>query len=129
MPTKSRFERLWKDEGITNPPNGEAGIKHMVTKKDIIKVLKTILDPEINVSLWDLGLIYKITVTNKGVVTILMTLTSVGCPLFSTMESLIKEKIGEVKGVTSVDIDLTFEPAWTMDLMSKKAKMELGMDL
>ncbi len=101
----------------------------MVTKKEIVNVLKTIPDPEINVSLWDLGLIYKITVGVKGKVVILMTLTSIGCPLFSTMEGLIKEKIGEVKGVTSVDIDLTFEPAWTMDKMSKKAKMELGMNL
>ncbi len=101
----------------------------MVTKQDIIKVLKTIPDPEINVSLWDLGLIYKITVSAKGSVLILMTLTSIGCPLFSTMEGLIKEKIGEIKGVTSVDINLTFEPPWTMDKMSKKAKMELGMNL
>ena len=101
----------------------------MLTKQDIIKVLKTIPDPEINVSLWDLGLIYKITVGAKGNISILMTLTSIGCPLFSTMEGQIKEKIGVIKGVKSVDIDLTFEPAWTMDLMSKKAKMELGMNL
>ncbi len=101
----------------------------MVTKQDIIKVLKTIPDPEINVSLWDLGLIYKITVSAKGSVSILMTLTSIGCPLFSTMEGLIIEKIGEVNGVTSVDINLTFEPPWTMDKMSKKAKMELGMNV
>ena len=101
----------------------------MLTKQDIIKVLKTIPDPEINVSLWDLGLIYKITVGAKGNISILMTLTSIGCPLFSTMEGQIKEKIGAMKGVKSVDIDLTFEPAWTMDLMSKKAKMELGMNL
>jgi len=98
----------------------------MITKKDIIAVLKTIPDPEINVSLWDLGLIYKISIDKKGKVSILMTLTSIGCPLFSTMEGQIKEKIGEVKGVTFVAIDLTFEPAWTMEKMSKKAKIELG---
>ena len=101
----------------------------MVTKKDIIDILKTIPDPEINVSLWDLGLIYNITVKKNGNVLILMTLTSIGCPLFSTMESLIKEKVGEVKGVKSVDIELTFEPPWTMDKMTKTAKMELGMDI
>lgn len=101
----------------------------MVTKKDIIAVLKTIPDPEINVSLWDLGLIYKITVSESGKVSILMTLTSIGCPLFSTMEGLMKEKIGLIKGVTSVDIEQTFEPPWTMDKMSKTAKMELGMDI
>ena len=118
-----------KEEGVINPPIGDAGMVHMITKNDIIKVLKTIPDPEINVSLWDLGLIYKITVGAKGNVSILMTLTSIGCPLFSTMEGLIKEKISATKGVKSVDINLTFEPPWTMDLMSKKAKMELGMNL
>lgn len=101
----------------------------MITKKDIISVLKTIPDPEINVSLWDLGLIYNISVGDKGKVSIVMTLTSVGCPLFSTMEGLIKEKIGAISGVTSVDIDLTFEPPWTMDRMSKTAKIELGMNI
>lgn len=99
----------------------------MITKKDIIAVLKTIPDPEINVSLWDLGLIYKISINKTGKVGILMTLTSIGCPLFSTMESLMKEKIGAISGVTSIDIELTFEPPWTMDRMSKTAKRELGM--
>ena len=101
----------------------------MITKKDIIAVLKTIPDPEINVSLWDLGLIYNISVGEKGKVSIVMTLTSIGCPLFSTMEGLMKEKIGAISGVTSVDIKLTFEPPWTMDRMSKLAKRELGMDI
>lgn len=99
----------------------------MVTKKDIIKVLKTIPDPEINVSLWDLGLIYKITVRNRGVVTILMTLTSIGCPLFTTMQTEIEKKVKEIKGVTSVTVDLTFEPPWTVDKMSKYARDQLGM--
>jgi len=100
-----------------------------LTKQMIIEVLKMIPDPEINVSLWDLGLIYKISVGNKGTVSILMTLTSIGCPLFSTMEGLIKEKISAISGVTSVDIELTFEPPWTMDCMSKTAKIELGMNI
>lgn len=119
MQMKSRFEKHSKDEGTIS----------MVTKQDIVKILKTIPDPEINVSLWDLGLIYNIDVDKKGNVNISMTLTSIGCPLFSTMEGQIKEKIGEIKGVKSVDIELTFEPVWTMEKMSKKAKMELGMNL
>jgi metal-sulfur cluster biosynthetic enzyme len=101
----------------------------MVTKKDIIAVLKTIPDPEINISLWDLGLIYNVTIEDTGSVLILMTLTSVGCPLFSIMEGMIKEKIGAMEGVTSVDIKLTFEPPWTMDRMSKKAMKALGMTI
>lgn len=101
----------------------------MITKKEIISILKTIPDPELNVSLWDLGLIYKVTVGTKGKVSILMTLTSIGCPLFSTMDGLIKEKINALSGVTSVDIDLTFEPPWSIEKMSKKAKMQLGMGI
>lgn len=100
---------------------------NMVTKKDIVAVLKTIPDPEINVSLWDLGLIYKISVGKKGRVGIMMTLTSMGCPLFSTMQKEIEEKVKEIKGVTSVTIDLTFEPPWTVDKMSKYARDQLGM--
>jgi metal-sulfur cluster biosynthetic enzyme len=101
----------------------------MVTKKEITAVLQTIPDPEIHVSLWDLGLIYKISVEKKGKVKLVMTLTSVGCPLFSTMEGMIKEKIGAIPGVTAVDITLTFEPPWTMDRMSKTARMELGLNI
>jgi len=79
--------------------------------------------------LWDLGLVYSIKTTAKGTVAIVMTLTSIGCPLFSTIEGLIKEKVETIRGVKKVTIDVTFEPPWTVDMMSKKAKRELGMDL
>jgi len=98
----------------------------MPTKKQIIDVLKTIPDPELNISLWDLGLIYDVKVTPKGAVSIIMTLTTIGCPLFSTMQGLIEEKIKELPGIISVDIELTFEPPWTMDRMTKDAKALLG---
>ena len=98
----------------------------MVTKSQIIKILKAIPDPELNISLYDLGLIYDVAIGKKGDVKITMTLTSMGCPLFSLMQSDIEKQVKEVKGVKSVVIDLTFEPAWTMDLMSKKAKEQLG---
>jgi len=99
----------------------------MVTKKAIEKILSSIPDPELGISIWDLGLIYEVTVTPAGEVTILMTLTSIGCPLFSMMETPIKEKIGNVKGVTKVTIDLTFDPPWNADKMSTKAKNMLNM--
>lgn len=100
----------------------------MITKKSIEDVLKTIPDPEIGVSLWDLGLVYKITINDKkGTVTILMTLTTIGCPLFDLIANPIKDAVGKVKGVKRVDVDLTFEPPWSTERMSQEAKDQLGI--
>ncbi len=97
----------------------------MVTKKQVEDVLKTIPDPEIGVSLWDLGLIYGIK--SKGdVVEIVMTLTTIGCPLFSLISDPIKKEVGKLPGVKEVRVDLTFEPPWNMDRMSESAKAQMG---
>lgn len=97
----------------------------MVTKKQIENVLKTIPDPEIGVSLWDLGLIYGIKVTGS-IVEITMTLTTIGCPLFSLIADPIKKEVGELPGIKEVRVELTFEPPWNMDRMSDSAKQQLG---
>ena len=97
----------------------------MVTKKQIEEVLKTIPDPEIGVSLWDLGLIYSIK-TKGSVVEIVMTLTTIGCPLFSLISDPIKKEVGKLPGVKEVRVELTFEPPWNMDRMSDSAKAQLG---
>lgn len=100
----------------------------MLTKKAVEKVLSTIPDPEIGVALTELGLIYDVKVNpKKGTVTIVMTLTTIGCPLFSLIEDPIKREVGKLKGVKAVKVDLTFEPPWTPEKMSAKAKAELGM--
>ncbi|OGG30430.1 hypothetical protein A2973_03560 [Candidatus Gottesmanbacteria bacterium RIFCSPLOWO2_01_FULL_49_10] len=99
----------------------------MVTKKQVEEVLKTIPDPEIGVSLWDLGLIYEIDIDKKtGSIRILMTLTSIGCPLFDLIASPIREELGKLPGVGHIDVDLTFEPPWSMDRVSEDAKAQLG---
>lgn len=99
----------------------------MITKQQIEKVLKTIPDPEIGVSLWDLGLIYEIGIDAKtGIIRILMTLTTIGCPLFDLIAGPIREEVGKLKGVKKVDVELTFEPPWSMDRMSEEAKAQLG---
>lgn len=99
----------------------------MPTKKQIEDVLKTIPDPEIGVSLWDLGLIYGITIDKpKSMVTIRMTLTTIGCPLFNLISEPIKEGVGALPGVKSVEVDLTFDPPWNTDNMSEDAKKQLG---
>lgn len=98
-----------------------------IKKIDIEKILQTIPDPEIGVSLWDLGLIYEIGIDKKeGVVRILMTLTTIGCPLFDLIAGPIREEVGKLKGVKKVDVELTFDPPWSMDRMSEEAKAQLG---
>lgn len=94
-------------------------------RPQVEKILKEIMDPELNISLWDLGLIYDLNI-KKGDVEVIMTLTSIGCPLFGTMEGEIVERIGHIKGVTSVCVELTFEPPWSMDRMSEEARQLLG---
>lgn len=98
----------------------------MIKRDDIIAALKEIMDPELNISLWDLGLIYDIIIKD-GDVEIVMTLTSVGCPLFGTIQGDIEEKIKKIKGVKKVTVDLTFEPPWSMDKMSEEAHALLGL--
>ena len=99
----------------------------MPTKADIESVLKTIPDPEIGVSLWDLGLVYEIDIDKKrGRVGILMTLTTVGCPLFDLIAGPIRQEVGKLPGVKEVEVELTFEPPWSMDRMSEEAKAQLG---
>ena len=97
----------------------------MITKKQIENVLDTIPDPEIGISILQLGLIYGIEVIG-GNVRIIMTLTSIGCPLFDQIAGPIREELGKLRGVKKVEIDLTFEPPWTPDTMSKEAKLQLG---
>ena len=100
----------------------------MVTKKQIETALKKIPDPELGISVWDLGLIYGIVVDNKtGIVTITMTLTTIGCPLYSLIADPIKKEVEKLSGVKKVLVELTFEPPWTIDRMSTEAKMHLGM--
>jgi metal-sulfur cluster biosynthetic enzyme len=110
------------EEGTINP------MSTTVTKESIIEVLKTIPDPELNVSIWDLGLVYEVELNEEtGDVRVVMTLTSMGCPLFSTIETLVTEKLKEVGVTGNVLIELTFEPPWSMEKMSEEGKAQLGL--
>jgi metal-sulfur cluster biosynthetic enzyme len=98
----------------------------MITKKQVENILNEIPDPEIGISIFSLGLIYDVEVDDTQNIRILMTLTSIGCPLFDQIEAPIREELGKIKGIGKITIDLTFEPPWTPDKMSEEAKMELG---
>jgi len=84
------------------------------------------MDPEFNISVVDMGLIYKVTEASRKV-KITMTLTSPGCPLADLIINDIKESVLEIKGIDQVEVDLVFDPPWTKDRLSKKAKIKLGL--
>jgi metal-sulfur cluster biosynthetic enzyme len=98
----------------------------MVTKKQIETSLDMVLDPELGVSIVQMGLIYDIEIDAKNNVRILMTLTTMGCPLADMITDMVKDALQSVKGVKKVTVDLTFDPPWTTDKMSTGAKKTLG---
>ncbi len=93
----------------------------------IVGVLKTIYDPEIPVDIYELGLIYDVFVNEDYDVKILMTLTTPNCPVAETLPLEVEEKIKSLDAVKSAEVEITFDPPWTHDLMSEEAKLELGM--
>ena len=92
----------------------------------IIKVLKTIFDPEIPVDIYELGLIYDVFVNEDFDAKVLMTLTSPNCPVAESLPAEVEQKVKSIKGVNQVEVEMTFDPPWTKDLMSEEAKLELG---
>ena len=92
----------------------------------IIDVIKTIYDPEIPVDIYELGLIYDVLVNEDFDVKIIMTLTTPNCPVAETLPVDVKDKVKTIKGIKSVEVEMTFDPPWTKDLMSDEAKLELG---
>ena len=98
----------------------------MLSKKLLLNQLKNVPDPELSVSIVDLGLVYGVKADKAGNVTVLMTLTTMGCPLFELIAEPIKSELKKIKGVKDVSVDLTFDPPWSPEKMSKEAKIKLG---
>ena len=95
-------------------------------KEKIIENIKKVFDPEIPVNIYELGLIYDIKI-DDGDVEVIMTLTSPFCPLAGSLPKEVAARVSEVDGVKKANVELVFEPPWTMDLMSNEAKLELNM--
>jgi len=93
----------------------------------IVGVIKTIYDPEIPVDIYELGLIYDVLVNEENDVKILMTLTSPNCPVAETLPVEVEEKVKSINMVNDAEVEITFDPPWTQDLMSEEAKLELGL--
>jgi FeS assembly SUF system protein len=97
----------------------------MSTRDQIIEQIKTVYDPEIPVNIYDLGLIYEVTVEDAKA-HILMTLTAPACPAAEILPEEVSQKAGEVNGIEDVEVELTFDPPWDKEMMSEEAQLELG---
>ena len=93
----------------------------------IVRVIKTIFDPEIPVDIYELGLIYDVFVNEDYEVKVLMTLITPNCPVAETLPLEVEEKIKSLDAVKDAEVEITFDPPWTQELMSEEAKLELGM--
>lgn len=100
----------------------------MTTKDRVIAALKTVYDPEMPVNIYELGLIYGLTVSPDGEVEVRMTLTAPNCPVAGTLPGDVERAVRAVPGVTSVSLELTFDPPWSKDRMSEAAKLALGLE-
>lgn len=111
---------------IVPPAQALADTEDEFTRK-LIAALKSVYDPEIPVDIFELGLIYKIDVDETKNVAIEMTLTAPGCPIAGEMPLMVEEAIKTVDGVASVKVDMTFDPPWTLEMMSEEARVALDM--
>lgn len=109
----------------TDRPGGAATPVETLNDR-VIAALREVFDPEIPVNIYDLGLIYNVDDEPGGAVEVRMTLTAPACPVAGTMPDMVKDKVASVEGVTAVNVDLVWEPAWNPEMMSEAAKLQLG---
>ena len=108
----------------TESTTTETGIPNM--KDKVLAAIKTVYDPEIPVDIYELGLIYEISVYPVNNVFVLMTLTSPSCPSAEVIPGEVEQKIKAIEGVNDVKVEITFDPPYSQDMMSEAAKLELG---
>jgi FeS assembly SUF system protein len=99
----------------------------MATEEDVVNALREIVDPEIGINIVDLGLVYETDIDEQGRVAITMTLTAPGCPLSGYIGSAVETVVGDLPGVTDVDVDIVWSPPWNPSMMSEEARLELGL--
>ena len=113
---------LTESAGIALKSGTEVADKSM-----IIEALRTVFDPEIPVNIYDLGLVYRNDIDDRGQVTVEMTLTAPGCPVAGEMPKWVADAVAAVEGVGEVNVCLVWDPPWNQDMMSEEARLELGM--
>lgn len=127
LQNRNKFDSVMEESLTKTTMSEQPERSFMEIKNDIVMVLQTIYDPEIPVNIYELGLIYDVTVNPDNTVKLDMTLTAPNCPVAEILPQEVQEKVMGVRGVKDVDLHLTFDPPWTMDMMSEAAKLELGM--
>lgn len=120
-------ENTWGNKKSTKMSDETILVDTQELGEKIVRVLKTIYDPEIPVDIYELGLIYDVFVNEDNDVKILMTLTSPNCPVAETLPVEVEEKVKSLDFVHTAEVEITFDPPWTQDLMSEEAKLELGL--
>ena len=98
----------------------------MALRDEIIKAIQTVYDPEIPINIWEVGLIYEVNVDDDGKAHVLMTLTSPNCPVAESLPNEVKDVVAAVEGVTSSEVEITWDPPWDPEMMSEAAQLELG---
>jgi len=98
-----------------------------IEQKVIDEALKKCFDPEIPVNIWELGLIYSVNVSPEGVALVKMTLTAPACPVAGSLPGEVEQKIKSIPGIADAKVELVWEPPWTAEMMSRVAKVMLGM--
>ena len=98
-----------------------------VSEKNIIKKIKTVFDPEIPVNIYDLGLIYNLDIDKKNNIIIKMTLTTPNCPVAGSMPEAVGQAVSDIEGISSIKVELVWEPKWTKDMMTEDAKLALDI--
>ena len=101
--------------------------KNEILNDEIVQALQSVYDPEIPVSIYELGLIYEIKIKDNGDVDIIMTLTTPNCPVAESLPKEVKEGAMQVEGIDNVDLELVWDPPWNKDMMSEAAKLELNL--
>lgn len=114
-------DNLTEGEPIIRP----SSVEHPLYDQ-VVEACRAVYDPEIPVNIYDLGLIYTLDISDEGVVNVIMTLTAPGCPVAGEMPGWVVDAVGAVPGVREVDVEMTFQPQWGMDMMSEEARLELG---
>ncbi|HSB14295.1 MAG TPA: SUF system Fe-S cluster assembly protein [Bryobacteraceae bacterium] len=99
-----------------------------ILRQKVIQVLRQIHDPEIPVNIYELGLIYDLSVAETGEVKIQMTLTAPSCPVAGSLPPEVKSRVEALPGVKEVEVELTWDPPWSMDRMSDAARLQLGIE-
>ena len=102
-------------------------IKNQITKESVIEKIKTVMDPEIPVNLYDLGLIYSIKIDNQNNILIEMTLTNPNCPVAGSMRENVGKAISLLEDISSIRVNLIWQPKWSKDMMSEDAKLALDI--